>query len=44
VDSGTSLTGHDGADTRAFDHHGIIVAKQRAVEDVVGCDRELHYN
>ena len=36
--------GHDGADTRAFDHHGIIVAKQRAVEDVVGCDRELHYN
>ena len=33
---------HDGADARVFDYHRAIAAQHRAVEDVVGGNRELH--
>jgi len=34
---------HDAADARVFDYHRTIVAPHRAVKDLVGGDRELHF-
>ena len=40
---GQLVAAHDGADAGIFDHHRAIVAQHRAVKDVVGGDRELHF-